>query len=108
MIYAPDTPVESGTLDKLGGLTTAFLCPLLLMSICIIVFIFENSSFWEVISSYILDILDSMVNADDSVIPEAKDEAPGYNIALGRPEPQVSILSSAFSMRRNGGGFVNL
>ena len=47
-------------------------------------FIWENSSFLEVISSSILDILYSTMKADEIVLPEATVEASDFSVELRR------------------------
>ena len=84
---------------RLGGLTTSFPCTFLLMSICIIIFIFESFYFWEVISSSILDILDAMVKDNDSVLPEATIEDSDFPVDLRRIETHVFIVSSLSSQK---------
>ena len=92
----------AGGLVRPGGLATSFLCPLFLMIICIIVIICEILSFWEVISSFILDILDSTVKFGEIVLPETIVEAYDFPVALRRPYPQLYIVSSS-SSRKYGG-----
>ena len=55
--------------------------------------IFESFYFWEVISSSILDIIESIVKADDSVLLKEIVEVYDFSEALRRPHPQVYIVS---------------
>ena len=73
---------------------TEFPFPLLLISICIIIFICEKLSFGGFISSSILGILDSTVKANESNITETTVEASDFPVALRSPDPQVSNFFS--------------
>ena len=71
-----------GGLVRPGRMATAFPHTLLLMSICVIVFIGEIFYFWEVITSFILDILEYKVKSDDIFFPEVSVESYDFTVAL--------------------------
>ena len=50
--------------------------------------------FGEVVSSSILDILDSILKSGESVIPEVTVEASDFPMALISPDPQEYIVYS--------------
>ena len=91
--YNPPPPVGSGGLGVPGGLATELLGHLLLMSIYINILICDRSSLWELIFYYIFDIMDSTMNAEESVLTGGTVEESYFTVSLRRPDPQVSIVS---------------